>query len=81
MRTWTLAAAVAAFLLMTGTANAASSGSMSSPSVAWSSTYLASVSTTATVSYDCAGQVYCGWFAEVYVVDAGSPCSGIACES
>jgi hypothetical protein len=75
VRTWTLATAVAAFLLMAGTASAASTGGLTSPSVAWSSSYLATISMTATVSYDCAGQVYCGWFAEVYVVDAVSSCS------
>lgn len=68
-------AAVAVLVLMTGHASAASTGSLSSPSVAWSSTYTASIGMTATVNYDCAGQVYCGWFAEVYVVDTGSPCS------
>ena len=66
---------LAAMAVTAGPAQAASSGSLTGVLVGASTGYAAPVSMTGAVGYDCAGQGYCGWFPEVYTVDAGQPCS------
>jgi hypothetical protein len=62
--------------VLSGSAYAASTGSLSNVGVG-AAGYSVPIAMTGTVNYDCGGQSYCGWFPEVYTVDAGFPCSTV----
>lgn len=68
-------AVVAACLLpsfLTASADAASTGSLSVAPAG-----PGQLSVTGSATYDCAGNLYCGWFATVADVPAGQPCNNI----